>query len=789
MASAVGLLEAVTGAIGESDAEIGGIAITRLTAPVTAGVVLSATYTWDGTTTVLSGDTSEVSAGDFLRLDVDGQYFEITSITPNVSVTISNPEALVIPTGSSQSSKAITSLPVETTLDFADEGKVSCDGVVYYYASKTNQSFDEITHLVGGVAVAGVQRQHRIESAVYDRNRDRNAIDLVRRAMLVEYAEGEDLNALGRNLGVLRSAFLAGDEQFRSILKVLAYNPKGTLYGLQLALTGLVGEGNFTIYEDLINNPAKVFIALAAGAVISDRAQGSAYVEESEVHPADSTTQITLDHPVFDGGALHIELAPYELETPADQVLPSDASLTWEPYPGATPIAQWTLVGGSGIGYSSFYQATGFGSPTAKSYFAHVARCMPGTEAVFSASIRALNNTLSPATDLNRIPCMIVHTLGGRLYRLGFWQNVLYWRVGWQDDTGAWLTAPIQVIDNVTTDTDFHRVSIRVHADGSATWYWDDIPQETLLESVFSTTPKENEETIIGYVGGSDVKAPYFLLKWLKQSYRSPGRDYWAAEAADGVVALGSRTLTTAALTFVSTDVGSGFTTRNSAVTNAQGGNNNGRWLVESQGGTTATLIGETWTGASVQGANPDRVVLPFDQPLLRFPDDLGKEIEIIGSELGQDGVYVIDKLLDPDTLTDIELGASPQPQLTNVCEVVSGGFVSETDLSFRLRPNFAAESNLEWVLQDAGTITSNVLTLRQDVSAIPAVARVFAVAYAQVLSAQLLRNADIANDLISTDPLDFTYWPFYLADPLGYARDYLSSVTAAGVIPDFTLE
>jgi len=307
--------------------------------------------------------------------------------------------------------------------------------------------------------------------------------------------------------------------------------------------------------------------------------------------------------------------------------------------------------------------------------------------------------------------------------------------------------------------------------------------------SSFSTTAVEGGQTIIGYIGGSSTTAPWFWLKRLEQSYRSPGRDYWAAEAADGVVALGSRLLTSAALTFQASDVGAGFTTRNSAVTNAQGGNNNGRWLVESQGGTNVTLIGHTWTGATVQGANPDRIILPLDQQLLKFPDDLGKEIEIIDSELGQDGVYVIDELLDPDTLTDIELGASPQPQLTNVCKVVSGGFVSETDLSFRLRPNFAAESNLEWVLQDAGSVVSNVLTLRQDVSAVPASARVFAVLYAQVLSAQLLRNADLSNLVVSNDPLLFTYWPFYLADPLGYARDYLSSVTAAGVIPDFTLE
>jgi uncharacterized phage protein gp47/JayE len=69
-------------------------------------VALAATYTWNGSTTVASADTSEVSAGDWIRLDSDDQWFEIQSIVPNTSVTIANPGALTIPTGSTQSSVA-----------------------------------------------------------------------------------------------------------------------------------------------------------------------------------------------------------------------------------------------------------------------------------------------------------------------------------------------------------------------------------------------------------------------------------------------------------------------------------------------------------------------------------------------------------------------------------------------------------------------------------------------------------------------------------------------------------
>ena len=61
---------------------------------------LTGTWTWDGTTTVLSDDTSQVAVNDWVRLKADNQWFKITGITPNTSVTIENPDGLTIPSGS-----------------------------------------------------------------------------------------------------------------------------------------------------------------------------------------------------------------------------------------------------------------------------------------------------------------------------------------------------------------------------------------------------------------------------------------------------------------------------------------------------------------------------------------------------------------------------------------------------------------------------------------------------------------------------------------------------------------
>ena len=68
-------------------------------------VALAQTYTWNGSTTVASGNTSEVVVGDWIKLDADGQYFEVSVVTPNTNVTILNPGGLTIPTGATASSK------------------------------------------------------------------------------------------------------------------------------------------------------------------------------------------------------------------------------------------------------------------------------------------------------------------------------------------------------------------------------------------------------------------------------------------------------------------------------------------------------------------------------------------------------------------------------------------------------------------------------------------------------------------------------------------------------------
>lgn len=55
------------------------------------------TISWDGTTTVLTSDTTGLVSGQMIAATVTGPYFEITAVTPSTSITITDPNSFGIP--------------------------------------------------------------------------------------------------------------------------------------------------------------------------------------------------------------------------------------------------------------------------------------------------------------------------------------------------------------------------------------------------------------------------------------------------------------------------------------------------------------------------------------------------------------------------------------------------------------------------------------------------------------------------------------------------------------------
>ncbi len=193
---------------------------------------------------------------------------------------------------------AATSIPVESTLHFPDTGKVVLDGRVYTYSSKTLTTFDGITYDDGtGALTSGVVQDHQPLSHAMDFSRALSAIDQYRRSFMVDTAVGEDLDVVGRNVGVPRPSPISDDTMYRNLIKAIAYVPRGTLYAVRQALDVLIGSGNYVIHEDLtgatLQNPARIFITATGG--INERYVGKCFLDGgTEAVPLDSTTEFTL---------------------------------------------------------------------------------------------------------------------------------------------------------------------------------------------------------------------------------------------------------------------------------------------------------------------------------------------------------------------------------------------------------------------------------------------------------------------------------------------------------------
>lgn len=109
-------------------------------------------------------------------------------------------------------------------------------------------------------------KTHPVDTLVFDMSRNTSAVDLVRRGMLVNFAVGEDLDIIARNLGLHRCPGLTED-QLRAIIKAIAYYPKQIRQAyvelLQALTGGTEASGAFTITEKLVTNPWTVFVDLA----------------------------------------------------------------------------------------------------------------------------------------------------------------------------------------------------------------------------------------------------------------------------------------------------------------------------------------------------------------------------------------------------------------------------------------------------------------------------------------------------------------------------------------------
>ena len=862
-----GIIESLTGVIGESDTEIGGYHKTRLPVAATTSIPLSTTYTWNGTTTITTPDTSEVQPGDWIQLDSDEQFFEIDGLTVDTSITILNPDSLTIPTGSSPSSLARTQLLVETNIGWPESGILGIGGVKYTYSGTAGpQYFTGLRYVKGGRTFPGVAKFHAKESEVVDLSRARSAMDLLRRAMLVNYAEGKDLNTLGRNLGVLRNPLLGDDDVFREVIKAVAYNPRGTFYGLTLALDALLGEGNYELFEDFNAFPMTVFIRITGGPFFAeDESQGKTFMVGPEYSITTGGTGINISAaPITRGVVSSVKLKDEGRTFDCRVQYPSIDYL--EEYPGDPTPTVWTY---QGSGITEGTHVTHVGTVTSLAFFGTIltwngtttittnatAGITAGTyvrldsdgqwfevidvdtsaleltisnpynltipsgatsSSKTSPADGAMEFTLVPPTDTN----IYVHT-----NRVVAETDVAELRmlarvpIGSPADTGPHTgmllsddaLSGIVIVESLVTGD--YRVGFSNGLAVPTTYAtiakgtWADIMLRKIRDEWWEVWVDGNLIDRVPYSSGALLSTGYSGLGHFSTSaagnqmqvkeisfFARNTRDYWNYNG-DGdcdVNVANKNRITDSSSGFLSGDVGKKIEVLGSAdaVRGAGLGDNNGVYEVTTFNGAGSVEVqGVTYADALIQNltVGTARIVVPAKGQQFKYPQDLGKEIVISGSSLGNDGTYVITDLLDPLSLSSLDDGLTRVPSETNAC-VVSSGLVTEVDVDYRIDPNFVTESGIDFVLSDAGSRTGTALTVR-DTFPLTGNHAVYALTFSQLLTAQLLQDEDVENEVTQASPLEFAYYPFYLNDPVGLVAAFIDDLTAAGVIPDTKLE
>ena len=682
-----------------------------------------------------------------------------------------------------------TTIAVEVTEGWAASGKLGIDGVLYTYTGKTATTFTGIQHVAAGNTVDGCIIQHRVESPVVDRSLQWSAVELARRALLVNYAEGDYLSSIGRNLGVNRLPIYRTDDQFRDVIKAVAYNPKGTIYGLDLALEAMVGAGNYEIYEDLLQFNNTVFIRLLGSMLTETISEGKAFLQSLE-YPvtAGSSDQLTLSlEPISVQSVMLYDLDrvfSFATEIPGDVQYPY--------YPEATPADAFAYTGSqpegtavtlpAGENYTQF--ATSAGSQTVLYEMDDVkgARITSETFAVVSALIQVPTGGALTSNDPEQTHIHL-HD-GSKKIGVGIISNASDIEIGLYKPGDTVLTGSTVVVPR----DEFHEITlikngidpVRLEVNGQfisevGHWFFDG----------------DTERKIEFGIGSTIVSPVIFHIKQLSVGIKTD-TEYWSLEKTGGTTAGGVEFDTNIVDFFTSADVGKRFDiwghSTNPASFNPQGGNNNGSWIIESipaDPSQLCNLVGPDRTDAIVESANPTRITVPEGYEFT-YPDDLGQNIIIENSEAGNDGTYLITALLQEGTFADFSTFDTPLTEKTRVCVCASATFTSEVGLDWHLQPVMTVYgASLSWRLSDAGSFSGTTLTLRE---ALWGNDLIMLVRFSDVLSAQLLEDAQVANLQISPSPVLFEYYPFYVYDPLGIVQEYLTTITAAGVIPDFEL-
>lgn len=620
-------------------------------------------------------------------------------------------------------------------------------------------------------------RDHRVNSEVIDGSLSYSDLQKLRRALLIDYAEGDELDRIGRNLAIARPKGFS-DEIMRSLLKVLPYSAKGTMFCLESVLDALFPGQNWELYEDLINHPNTIYILLPLLEGDSDIFEGKGFLSPTgsdvsppisssgigrggrEIQTATSQTTVSVTHtPIsINDVILPIETAETEMD-----VLPSADTPSWtfNGVGGAGALeAQVFSVAATGAAENALQQ-TQPGGPTdvGGRYSKAIATDVwEGTVFEVSSFFRLMSYSASSGYAWSIV---VNDTTINAEY--GIFMNLSQAVLG---GTAAVPVTSAVTLPEIFSANKWHHIRLRretkngVHCisafiDGFI--LFEDIPA-----SSFPATGVNTVEFGYEYQTGSTQN---WTVQWDRvTTLFNSGRNYWNLERTDGAFSGTNNVLT--ATGFVAGDVGKRVRVLTVGTGGSAANRNVGLWQVSSYVSATQVILDGVLHENEVNVLTDTGLhYITADSPLF-MPKDVGKQIDIIGSALGNSGARTVLEFVNPWKI-----------------RVDGVAFATELSLDIQFHPNtFVAATSVWWELVDAGSNSDKDLTLRES---LPAADSVVHVDYTSVLSAQILKNSFVTNEG-SNGTDDNIYYPFYVFDIDSVTRGILNSITAAGVIPEY---
>lgn len=665
-------------------------------------------------------------------------------------------------------SKGATSLTVDSTTGMVSGGHILLGQAIYTFDSFTHDTYVGLRAEDG--PRVGLLQDVAAGDEVVDVTSKSRLLGRLHESYFLGSADGPDLSVCGRNYGLTRDPSIRDDATYAAACLAIAYGPRGTLQGLRMALDAMVGPGNYSLREDTLNYPCRVFVDLPQSLTLGQTATGRTYLSGPRPVAATDAQTLTLPSPVY---GLNRVVRPSLEDTQDTQ--------------GVRPSPPWTYTGTNELADVSVHpDAPGLGcvrfEPAASIY--RVPRdASDAADTTVSMTLRMTPGT--PSTpDIGTGIAFGVQS-ANRLAAVGIYTN----------GAGALKLAPCDALGAISgtrflTVQTGNFVEVSLHPLPSGAWELTAGGQHLKFSGLsYTATPTG---AFVGRLAAAGAGAPTIDIGSLRLSVQ-PSRNFAQAMGSSAQVQSGSGQQVVLDEPLVARMTpgqsiriqGSQVTIQAPGFSSGPAGSNDGDYQVVSIDSPVTATVRRFVRTDGVLGSSATAInQLDLPKPVFSYPQDLGRQVVIDGTG-NNAGTYVVAQLVDAlgQVCTLPYPRSCPSVRLVRPDGSVPD-FNSQTKVAFDLRPSFVSESSLRWVIDQAFDLVENGSDVRADFwQPLPDGSATYDVTYNDHLGGTLIDGQSPVVVLQKEGPPPvFNFYPAYIASPLSYVGNYLSELCAAGV-------